>query len=285
MDRYSRICVENNSDFSIYYGVGNYCSAHESLLHYDMNYTISFFPYCCGNIKVIGNHYNLSNGDVVIMNPKEIHCCEIDENSYHERISICINKSFFHNYCLSCKELFDFFDNRPNGTGNIIPSKIVNDLNLNTLFHQILTLTREGGNKNKVLCIYKIVELLYHLSDTLPKKKALSIFCAEEIPIISAAIKYIDSHFSDDIDCSEVAKKVSVSKFYLDHMFRKFVGIPLWEYVIIKRLFLVNEHLQNGLSINEASYLAGFHNYSNFYRLYKKHFNMTPKEYKKSLKK
>ncbi len=284
MNDYIKMCVEKNADFCIYYGKGKYRSTYEQMLHYDTNYTISYFLCCSGNIKISGNQYNLTSGNVVIMNPKEIHKCEIVENSYHERVSVCINKSFFNEFCSSCKELYDFFENRKEGAGNVIPSDVSDNFGLHSLFEQILTLAQNKSTKNKVLLNCKITELLYQLSDVLPRTNLSPVFCVDENPVISETIKYIDGHFSEDINCSEIAKKVSVSKFHLDHMFKEFVGISLWEYVVLKRLLFVNQNIQRGVSVNEASYLAGFHNYSNFYRLYKKHFNITPAEYKSTFK-
>lgn len=278
------MCVEKNDDFCVYYGKGNYNSAYEQALHYDTNYTISYFPHCSGNIKISGNQYNLESGNIVIMNPKEIHKCEINENSYHERVSVCINRSFFNDFCLSCKEMYDFFENRKDGVGNVVSPDVSVGTGLSLLFEQILLLSQTNSTKNKILLNCKITELLYQLSDVLEKTNMQPIFCIDENPVISETIKYIDAHFSEDINCSDIAKNVSVSKFHLDHIFKEFVGISLWEYVVVKRLLLVNQHIQSGIPINEASYLAGFHNYSNFYRLYKKHFNITPAEYKSTLK-
>lgn len=283
MNRYIKSCVENNPDFNIYYGEGKYLSENEQPFHYDTNYTISYFFHCSGNIKISGNQYELTSGSLVIMNPKEIHKCEIEENSYHKRISICINKAFFNNYCSSCCELFDFFDNRKEGIGNVIHSDSTIRFGLNKLAEQILELAQNKGEKNKILCSYKIVELLYQLSDAL-STCIPPIICVEKNTIVSDALKYVNLNFTTITDCGEIAKSVSVSKFHLDHLFKTFVGISLWEYVILKRLLLVNQHIQNGITVNEASYSAGFSNYSNFYRLYKKHFNMTPAEYKSSLK-
>lgn len=42
--------------------------------------------------------------------------------------------------------------------------------------------------------------------------------------------------------------------------------------------------VRNGHSIEDASWQAGFANYSNFFRLYKKHTGMTPIQFKKQLR-
>ena len=284
MSRYVKMCVEKNSDFTVYYGKGEYTSSCEQVLHYDTNYTVSYFVHCSGSIKISGNHYMLTSGDVVILNPREVHKCEIDENSFHERISVCINKSFFDGFCKSCDDLSVFFENRKEGAGNVIPSEIANKFSLNQLFNQMLVLSQNKNFKNKVLLSCKVAELLYNLDDALSDNHLPPVFSIDENPVIADAIKYINVHFTEEIDCTLIAEMVSVSKSHLDHLFKEFVGMPMWEYVLVKRLLLVNQYIGKGVSVNEASYKAGFRNYSNFYRLYKKHFDITPAEYKCTLK-
>ena len=60
--------------------------------------------------------------------------------------------------------------------------------------------------------------------------------------------------------------------------------MPLWTYVILRRIQRFNELLQQGCAAEEASRRVGFQNYSNFFRLYKKYERMTPAEYKKQLR-
>ena len=57
-----------------------------------------------------------------------------------------------------------------------------------------------------------------------------------------------------------------------------------WDYVILRKLLRFNDLLSQGRSVKESALLAGFNNYSNFYRLYKKHMGIAPTEYKQQLK-
>ena len=285
MVRYKKVCIENNPNFSVYYGTGKYFSAEQnSLLHYDTNLSISYMLHCSGNIKIEGKQYRIQSGDVVITNPGEIHCCSIDDGTYHERISICINKSILNNFCFDCEDFFDFFEQSEKGVGNIISSEIVSGFKLGNLISQIYLLSKNKNNKNKILAICKIIEFLDQLGKAATQYTLKLPSYPEENSTVSKAIEYVNKHFAEDINCTKIAEKLFLSKYRLEHLFTENVGIPLWDYVVIKRLMLVNKLIQEKHSAEEASYTAGFHNYSNFYRLYKKYFNMTPTEYKKLLK-
>ena len=73
--------------------------------------------------------------------------------------------------------------------------------------------------------------------------------------------------------------EVSAVSFYVD------IGIPLHDYLVLRRIHLVNDLIHRGDSITDACFAAGFKNYSNFFRLYKKHTGMTPQEFKNSIEK
>ncbi|MBO5069336.1 MAG: helix-turn-helix transcriptional regulator [Roseburia sp.] len=58
----------------------------------------------------------------------------------------------------------------------------------------------------------------------------------------------------------------------------------MWEYLIRRRLVAFNQLVSQNYSLEQASYQVGFHNYPNFYRLYKKYMGFTPAQYKQNLK-
>ena len=98
--------------------------------------------------------------------------------------------------------------------------------------------------------------------------------------MIKDVIDYIGSNFTENITSVQIADHFFISKYRLEHLFKECVGVSLWEYVILRRLVYCNDLIQNGTSAQEASFAAGFRNYSNFYRLYKKHMGFSPSEYK-----
>ncbi len=279
MYEYNKVCIEKNSYYSVYYGSGIY--TQKQLLHYDTTLTISYLIKSSGNIKIEGKYYDIRDGDIVFINPSEIHSSNITKDTYHERISIYIHKSILRNFPVYSESFFDFFENRERGEGNVIHSDIVKIYNIGKIFEDILFLSKTYSEKNQILCICKIIELLNQIIIAATENKPVFEEKNRLNPLVSKTIKYIDEHFTDEINCSEIAQKLFISKYRLEHLFKEQIGISLWEYIIIKRLMLANELIQKKYSIENASYSAGFCNYSNFFRLYKKHYNMTPSEFKK----
>lgn len=68
----------------------------------------------------------------------------------------------------------------------------------------------------------------------------------EWIKTIDAAVKYIESHITDDLTSDNVAKKVHVSPFYFQKGFSMLCGLTVSEYVRNRRLTLAGQEITFG---------------------------------------
>ena len=62
------------------------------------------------------------------------------------------------------------------------------------------------------------------------------------------------------------------------HAFKTDLGIPLYRFIIEKKLFYAHKDMKSGISATEAAQKYGFSDYSCFYRHYKKLFGTAPSE-------
>ena len=284
MEKYRKIWEKQCDEYSVYYGKGIYdARTFARQLHYDIDVTITYFKHCTGNIRVDGKCYPLYDGDVIITNPAEMHCCTFEDESLLERISFFVSKSLLKNFTIDIEELFDCFYNRENGAGNRTPAHIAEKYALESLTKEILALSHSNEKCQHLLILCRFIELLMRLNDAASQEINLPPNTTGENEVIVQVIQYINQHFTENINCEDIAKEFYLSRSRLEHLFKDSVGFSLWDYIIFKRLMMVNTLIQQGESVKAASSNAGFNNYSNFYRLYKKHMNMTPLEYKKQL--
>jgi AraC-like DNA-binding protein len=246
--------------------------------HYSSEHMMYYFIKGSGNIKIEGMRYDINEGDIVILNPSELFHCTIDEGVYHERIVFHINETIINSFPCDCTALFDLFNKRKNGERNHISAETVRIYGCDKIINEIFTLLSSNEATKHVQVICKIVELLVHLN------KAFEFYSKEEYvnPLINEVISYLISNLRKDISIASVASKFNISKSYLEHLFKEYVGTSLWSYVVFRRIHLVNNLLEKNFSAEEASRIAGFNNYSNFFRLYKKQMGMTPTEFKKT---
>lgn len=101
--------------------------------------------------------------------------------------------------------------------------------------------------------------------------------------IVSKAKAYIDEHYAKKgLTLLEVARHIHVSPNYLSYLFKKYMAINLWDYVVkmrmeeSRRLLLTTD-----LRRYEIAELVGYESPEHFSKMFKKYFGMSPSEAKK----
>ena len=117
-----------------------------------------------------------------------------------------------------------------------------------------------------------IVHMLYEYAD------------ADHAPIapvadkeIAMMLKYIDEHLSDKIYLDDLATYTACSKSTVCHVFREKMKISPKQYILRKKLALADKMISEGVAPTIAAIRIGYDNYSDFYRVYRKLYNRSPK--------
>ncbi len=103
------------------------------------------------------------------------------------------------------------------------------------------------------------------------------------MPILADQVaQRIHEYLFEDLDIDALAKSFFTSKTNLNYLFQKKYGCSVYSYITQQRLLAARNKIQNGMTAGEACMLCGFKEYSTFYRQYKKYFNLSPKEEKRT---
>lgn len=98
---------------------------------------------------------------------------------------------------------------------------------------------------------------------------------------ISQAVTYIQKHFNEQISLSQVASEVHLNTTYLSYLYKQEMGINFSDYLTKLRLDRIKELLRgSSRSIKDCAAAAGFQDYRNFCKLFKKDTGMRPAEYR-----
>lgn len=93
---------------------------------------------------------------------------------------------------------------------------------------------------------------------------------------------YIDRYFQDAISLETVAQHFFISKEHLSRIFKTFTGENLSDYILRRRMEKAKELImEHGLPIKYAAEMSGYTDLAYFYRVFKKHFGVTPGELRK----
>ena len=218
-------------------------------------------------------------GDIFIVNPKEIHKMHVQTPGVRYGTLLFSIKSllFLENDEATRKYL------QPLTVGEVLFSHILQDSELRkkifTLIIDIVSMNKEKvpayrfGTKALLL---QILFLLYngHLEKTHPIMNKNSILNRE-------IISYIGERYTTDITLSEISDHFHMSYKYFSRYFKNNFNTTLSDYVM--KLRLERAELLLGtteLSVSEVCLQTGFNNISFFIRSFKKAYGMTPLQYR-----
>ena len=88
--------------------------------------------------------------------------------------------------------------------------------------------------------------------------------------------QYIDEHFREELNLSELAVKFGITKYYLCHIFKKHIGYSVIQYVNIQKLLFFRRHYVPGVNMDILATQAGFKSYCLFYKVFRKEYGMAP---------
>ena len=240
-------------------------------------YEVYFF--ISGNVEynVEGKSYHLKQGDILLINPLELHQPRIrPDQSIYERIVLWIDKSYLSLLCSNESSLTRCFDNTNPNHSNLLS---LTKSQQNFLHEKLIDLLRESEEKGygsdiakKAILTMFLVELnRISMSAEISKEGEKS-----DSPLVSGVLDYINSHYCEKLSLSSIADEFFVSKYYLCRAFKKHTGLTVQQYIKEKRLSYFEDLRKEGRLLTECASLAGFHDYSAFYRGYVKKYGHSP---------
>lgn len=100
--------------------------------------------------------------------------------------------------------------------------------------------------------------------------------------LIQEITLFIDEHLTEDLSLDVLADHVCLSKYYIAHYFKDNLGISIHQYITKKRLQSCSEAIAAGSDITRTFDEYGFRDYSSFYRMFRKEYGMSPREYQEA---
>ncbi len=95
---------------------------------------------------------------------------------------------------------------------------------------------------------------------------------------------YVDSHYTEDISLSGIAKVLFMSPSYIGQLFKKETGITFVQYLTQKRLEDAKQMLTStDMLVTDISASVGFNDYFYFCRIFKKNTQLTPMQYRQKM--
>ena len=101
---------------------------------------------------------------------------------------------------------------------------------------------------------------------------------------IVEATSYIEEHARENLNLSNVAEHIFISKTYLSYVFKKELNVTVNSYIRKLKMGYAKKLIIDGeLSLKEIAKYIGYDDYNYFSRTFKNEFNISPMEFAKSL--
>ncbi len=97
---------------------------------------------------------------------------------------------------------------------------------------------------------------------------------------VQKAIRFIDRNYSSKIDIEQIAQSAGISRSHLYRLFMEYINLPPNVYLARYRIQKAAAFLkEEGLSVGEAAYSAGFSDPLYFSRVFKKYIGVPPSKF------
>ncbi|MNI25022.1 HTH-type transcriptional activator Btr [compost metagenome] len=102
--------------------------------------------------------------------------------------------------------------------------------------------------------------------------------------VVDTMKQYIQVHYGEKINLQDLADIVSHNKTYMCTLFKQETNMTVWHYIVAERMTHSRDLLLNSpLKVYEIAYRVGYEDVDYFTKIFKKHFGLSPLEYKKRI--
>ncbi len=246
--------------FTIYFNVKKNEFNYNSQMNWHDDLEIQFCNFGKGTVLLDGEKYELTDENVIVVNPNVIHSTYSKTDLVYT--AVIINNSF-------CKIMdIDIL--------SLCFTPFIKDEKLISLLKALKDTSTEEMAFEKAKANLQILEIIIYLAEHYSILKDTSTHKAKSFKRVRDVIKYIRKNFSDKITLDEVAKYVCADKYALSRDFKKLTGYTIIEYLNFYRCGQATNLIKSGYSVSEAAYLCGFNNLSFFTKTYKEHTGVLP---------
>ena len=241
-----------------------------------------FYFFVNGNLSITINHkkHTMKHGDVIVIPPGiPHHVSNHNPDIPYRRFVFWIDEDYMKEIMAKAKEMRYIIDMTLNTKHYIYPNDVVA---FNAIESKLLRLieeinTQRFGREQKIsLCIHDLILHLNRMAHELdhPLKNSTNQSLDKSI------VQHIESHLDEELTLDSIAETFFVSKYHVSHLFKQKYGISVHQFILKKRLDMCKNALMSDLNITEIFHRYGFHDYSCFFRAFKKEFGFSPKEYR-----
>lgn len=226
-------------------------------------------------------------GDIIILKPYSLHSFKQYENEETFFQNIVFNLSLLNNNitdACNVKYLNPFLENKVTYP-RVIKKGYSKYEEVYECLEEIITAYENKEDFFELKIKSEVFNLFYVLFKYFFKTHNYSpILKDDATKNLKVILEYIQENYMNTISINDLANIVNFSDHYFMKFFKKNMGVTCVDYINDYRLNVATNLLTTtDLSISEIGEKVGILNTSYFNRIFKKKYNVTPKEYRKKI--
>lgn len=244
-------------------------SAHTAL-HNHGEFEMLLITGGISTVSIGESKYNAQKGDLLFVNPMEVHSVTVDEKESYSHKCICFDCSLLTNkkFCQSIK------------SGNIKVNHIISESkDLTDCFKKVFRIieAKESAYDMEATAYINIIFSNLIKNEHIEKSQANP----KNIDFCADILEYVKEHFAEDLTSNAVAEKLSFNHSYFCRKFKKNFGTSFSNYLTSYRISVSTAMLSEGnKSIADVAFACGFSTPQYFSKCFKKAIGILPNQYK-----
>ncbi|SDJ12947.1 AraC family transcriptional regulator [Salimicrobium halophilum] len=257
----------------------------DSLFHLHTHDVMEVFFFLGGSCEFFceGKTYTLRPGDIVLIPPYAVHQAKVEDSSTYERMILNISPRLLEDFTESDAELKKNIDYRHSQRAYVTRNE--------ESFHEVIQLLKQLIDHIKQGEGHHTFTLHYLLFQSMQMIFAPSTVklpdMVEKDERLTSILTYIEDHLTDrDLNLASISQAFHLNKHYFSHYFKEAMNLPVYRYILLKRLSNAIALMKKGnLTLEQVAIQSGFSDYSSFYRVFKNVYARSPKKMQMELTK
>lgn len=275
---YQEICMQATS-VEMHYDISE--EQDKIPLHSHTFYEILFCD--GGNVQYLlgKDSYRLQQGDIILIPPGMSHrplFPEILETPY-KRFALWISAACFEQAAQTYPDFKFAFSQCEKRGSYLLRSSRATWAGLYTAFNQVWEETQAKRIGWRLCMEMTSLVLMMHISRTYFYQD-VSVPLAEHEGLADDIFGFIDANLSENLTLESISHHFLVSKSTVSHLFQKQLGLSFYQCVIQRRLIAAKNLMLQRTPLREVWERFGFADYSSFFRLFKKEYGVSPRQFR-----
>lgn len=267
-----------SKDFELYYYSDT--KMKKVAAHAHDYYEFYFFLEGDVSMNIAGSLHKINPGDFLLIPPHTTHFPILaDTATSYRRFVLWISTDYCNRLLEAAKEYVYLMQYVKTSNEYLFSTEPIIFNAIQSMIFQLIDEIKSKRFGREAQLSLSLNELLLFLNRTIYERTHVTN--VSDTSIHQALCRYIDGHLSDDLSLDTLEQEFFVSKYYISHTFKDNMGISLHQYITKKRLHACKDAIVSNEPVTAVYERFGFHDYSNFYRSFKKEFGFSPLEYQK----